>query len=44
MHRTRATGYNVRIHHHVRQSSTAIEWVIEVVFWLSVSSVNVTQV
>jgi hypothetical protein len=31
MHRTRATGYNVRIHHHGRQSSIAIEWVIEVV-------------
>jgi hypothetical protein len=31
MHCTRATGYNVRIHHHGRQPSIATEWVIEVV-------------
>ena len=31
MHRTRATGNDVRIHHHVGQSPIAIEWVIEVV-------------
>jgi hypothetical protein len=37
MHRTRATGNDVRIHHHVGQSPIAIEWVIEVVLlWISV--------
>ncbi len=30
MHCTRATGNDVRIHHHVGQSPIAIEWVIEV--------------
>ena len=31
MHRTRATGNDIRIHQHVGQSPIAIEWVIEVV-------------
>ena len=31
MHRTGATGNDVRIHHHVRQSPITIEWMIEVV-------------
>jgi hypothetical protein len=29
MHRTRATGNDVRIHNHIGQSPIAIEWEIE---------------